>query len=259
MIFSVIFPLLLSKASDQKLLGQIYVQEFELNEVGNPIEYETTSTSVLDKLMLLYDMRGNAKDLVVVQNTQLSITDQEKIKTLYNAELLTLKDKNLLPDIKANLNDRAEITSFTCFNTLRPDLSVSFYIVKLYSVQYRMTFTMDAETNKIYELDINSTVNPLDMDFDNAYLYWQDYIGLSLMEKDITQETPNGSHSNDNNVFSPLYSMLQEPEKNSTSDDNMVAEAETLEYDYTDGNKMVTYSFFNTKGNKSFTITWLFQ
>jgi len=260
MAFSVAFPLFLSKASDQKLLGQIHLEELDVNKVNHPPGHETTNYSVIDKLRLLYDMRGNSKDVVVVQNTQLSVTDQEKIQTAYNTELSKLKDENLLPDIKADLNDRAEISSFTCSSTSRPDLSVSFYIVKLYSLHYQITFTMDADTNKIYELDINSTVSSLVLDFDNAYLHWQDYIGLSHMKQDnIPKAALNDSYSNNNSEFLPLYGVPQGAEKPPANDDNRLAVAEATEHDYTDGNKVVTYSFFVANENKSFTITWFFR
>lgn len=259
MASSVAFPLLVSKISDQRLLGQINLQKIEENKVSPPIQREIIYNSVLDKLMLLNGMRVNSKDIVVVKNTQLSVTDQEKIKTLYKAELSKLKDKNLFPDVTTDLNDGVEISLFTCSNTSRTDLSFSFYIVKLNFSQYRITFTMDAETNKIYEFDIISTVELLVMDFDNVYLRWQDYIGLSLMKKENSKEALNSNYIKDNSVPLPFYSMPKAAEKNPASDNSELFASESLLQDYTDGSEVVTYSFYNAEDNKSITIDWYFK
>ena len=253
MVFSAVFPLLLSKVNDQQLLGQIHLQKIEAQENNHSTQY-----SVIDKLRLLYDKRVYSKDIVVVQNAQLSEADLKKLNALCYTELQTLREKKLLPDLEDDLNTGFEGSSFTSFDTSRPDLVVNYYIMTMYSSQYRISFTMDADTNKIYELNIDSSVKPLVIDYDNAYLHWQDYIGLSLEQSDHPGEVSEDG-SNDNRPFPPLNSTSDESDKDHPAEDRTSGMAIALVHDYTDGNKTVAYSFVIAKDKKSFTISWSIQ
>ncbi|MFB5675396.1 hypothetical protein ACE3NQ_17320 [Paenibacillus terreus] len=254
MAFSAVFPLLLSKASDQQLLGQIHLQKIEVQENNHSTQY-----SVIDKLRLLYDKRVNSKDIVVVQNAQLSKADLEKLNAVCYAELQTLREKKLLPDLEDNVSTGFEGSSFTSFDTSRPDLVVNYYTMTMYSNQYRISFTMDADTNKIYELNIDSAAGPLVIDYDNAYLHWQDYVGLSLEQSDHSGEVSEGGYSDDNRPFPSLDSTIAESDKDYPIGDRTSSPVVALVHDYTDGNKTVAYSFVIPNDKKSFTISWSFQ
>ena len=114
---------------------------------------------MIDKLKLLYGVRIKSDNIVVIQNKQLSSAEQERIKTAYNTELLKLSAINLFPALDTSMNSPAEISTFTYSSTLVPDLAANFYIVKLNSAAYTITFTMDAETNKIYDLILILTLS----------------------------------------------------------------------------------------------------
>ncbi|MDP4097135.1 hypothetical protein OIN60_10175 [Paenibacillus sp. P96] len=254
MAFSAVFPLLLSKVNDQQLLGQIHLQKIKAQE-NNP----STQYSMIDKLRVLYDKRVHSKDIVVVQNAQLSAADLEKLNAVCYAELQTLREKKLLPALEDGLSTGFEGSSFTSFDTSRPDLVVNYYVMTMYSNQYRISFTMDADTHKIYELSIESVVKPLVLDYDNAYLHWQDYIGLSLEQSDHARKLPEGGYSNDNGPFPPLNSMSEESDQDYPVDDRTSGMAMALVHDYTDGNQTVVYSFLIAQDKKSLTISWSFQ
>ncbi|MFB5760638.1 hypothetical protein [Paenibacillus medicaginis] len=254
MVFAAVFPLLLSKVNDQQLLGQIHLQKIEA-QASNP----STQYSVIDKLRVLYDKRVHSKDIVVVQNAQLSAADLEKLNAICYAQLQTLREKKLLPNLEDDVSEGFQGSSFTSFDTSRPDLVVNYYVMTMYSNSYRISFTMDADTNKIYELNIDSTVKPLVMDYDNAYLHWRDYLGLSLEQSDHARKLPEGGYSNDNRPFPPLNSMSEGADQDYPVDDQTSGMSRALIHDYTDGSQTVVYSFLIAKDKKSFTISWSFQ
>lgn len=254
MAFSAVFPLLLSRVNDQQLLGQIHLQKIEVQENNQSAQY-----SMIDKLRLLYDKRVNSKDIVVVQNAQLSEVDLEKLNAVCYDELQALREKKLLPHMEDGIGTGLEGSSFTSFDASRPDLVVNYYIMTMYSNQYRISFTMDADTNKIYELNIDSAAKPLVIDYDNAYLHWQDYIGLSLDQSDDSGEVSEGGYRDDSKLFPSLNSTIAESDKDYPIGDRTSSPAKALVHDYTDGNKIVAYSFVIPNDKKSFTITWAFQ
>jgi hypothetical protein len=254
MACSAVFPLLLSKVNDQQLLGQIHVQKIEAQE-NNP----STQYSMIHKLRVLYDKRVHSKDIVVIRNAQLSEADLEKLNAVCYAELQKLREKKLFPDLEDDLNTGFEGASFTSFDTSRPDLVVNYYVMTMYSNQYRISFTLDADTNKIYELNIESAAKPLALDYDNAYLHWQDYTELSLEPSNYSGKLPAGGYGNDNRLFPPLNSKPEESDADYPVEDRTPDMAMALVHDYTDGSQTVVYSFIIARDKKSFTITWSFN
>lgn len=266
LIFSLIFPLLFSKLKDKQLLGKVSLQQYDAIKSINYAQDEATNYTMIDKLKLLYGVRIKSDNIVVIQNTQLSSAEQERIKTTYNTELLKLSAINLLPDLDIDMNNPTEISTFTYSSTLGPDLAANFYIVKLNSTAYTITFTMDAETNKIYAFDINSNVGPLTIDFYNADSLWQNYIGLSLwcdsQNKDNDEMTDN-NHI-DNETESTLMSV---PISESNFNDQLGTSSPNEESDllnatasdYTDGKQIVSFSFYVGDNCKKFSIRCSFS
>lgn len=266
LIFSLIFPLLLSKLKDKQLLGKVFLQQYDAIKNINYAQDKATNYTMIDKLKLLYGVRIKSDNIVVIQNTQLSSAEQEKIKTAYSTELLQLSAIHLLPDLDIDINNPTEISTFTYSSTLVPDLAANFYIVKLNSAEYTITFTMDAETNKIYALDINSTVEPLTIDFYNADSLWQDYIGLSLWYD--SQNMDNDGMTEDNHIDNETQSTLMSvPISEANSNDQLGTSSPTEESDllnatasdYTDGNQMVSFSFYVGDDCKKFSIRCSFR
>ncbi|MBA4687589.1 MAG: hypothetical protein H2184_10570 [Candidatus Galacturonibacter soehngenii] len=266
LIFSLIFPLLLSKLKDKQLLGKVSLQQYDAIKNINYIQNEATNYTIIDKLKLLYGVRIKSDNIVVIQNSQLSSAEQERIKTAYKTELLKLSAINLLPDLETDMNNPAEISTFTYSSTLAPDLTANFYMVKLNSAAYTITFTMDAETNKIYAFDINSSVEPLTIDFSNADSLWQNYIGLPLWY--VPQNTDNDETTDDTYIDNEMQStLMNEPITENNSNDQLATSSQIEESDllnatasdYTDGNQIVSFSFYVGDNCKKFSIRCSFN
>lgn len=257
MAASVTLPPLLSKANDRQLIGQIHLQKLETKQDVTL----APENGVIDKLRLLYDKLANSKDIVVVKNIQLSETELNKIKSSCYAELQKLKGKKLFPDIEVDLDNGFDVSSFICANTSMPDFAVNFFIISIYSAQYRISFIIDADTNKIYGLNISSAMEPLDIDYNNAPLNWKDYMGLSFVKADNSGKASDDDYADGNGPFPSLNNMIRVFEDDYTNVTQPVpyVMARALENNYTDGNKMVNYFFEMTNDNKSFTISWSFQ
>ncbi|WP_139997408.1 hypothetical protein [Paenibacillus paridis] len=252
MAFSALFPLLLSKANDQRVLGQMHIHKVELLENNHPTPY-----SMIDKMRLLYDKHVKSKDIVVVQNAHLSEVDLKNLNGQCLAEIQKLSEKKLLPDLEDDFTSNGcEGSSFTLFDTTRPDLVVNLYAIIMYDDQYRISFTMDADTNKIYELNMKSAVKPLIIDIDNSYLYWKNYIGLSLEQSNDLLSVERSDEVGEVSEGSDTFGISG---KDYLVDDRTFEMGPVVVHDYTDGNKMVSYKFFLANDKKEFTISLSFQ
>ncbi|WP_340024864.1 hypothetical protein MHI24_06970 [Paenibacillus sp. FSL K6-1096] len=228
MACSALLPLLFTKINDQRVLGQIQIRTLEEQPDGQNVSY-----SMIDKMHLLYEKSMGSPDIVVVQNAQLSAADMEKLGANCRTELEKLRETRLLPGIEDGFGNTGYTgTSYTVYDTTNPERVVTFYAITLQVHAYRISFTVDAETNQIYELNINSDEGALAIDIGNAYLHWQTYTGLKLV--------PSDAEASAGELVRPR------------APDSQVTPLAV--YEYTDGAQSISYSFFLANDGKRFTI-----
>ncbi|WP_339219258.1 hypothetical protein [Paenibacillus sp. FSL H8-0332] len=228
MACSALLPLLFTTINDQRVLGQIHIRTLEDQGGG-----QTASYSMIDKMHLLYEKSMGSPNIVVVQNTQLSGAEMKKLGAECLAELERLSEAKVLPGLADGLsNSGYEGSSFTVYDTTKPERVVTFYAITMPVNSYRISFTMDAETHTIYELNINSDAEALAIDIGNAYLHWQTYTGLTLVTSDA--EASAGE--------------LIRPRAPDSQVEPLAI------HKYTDGTHSVSYSFFLANDGKQFTI-----
>ena len=276
MACSALLPLLFTKINDQRVLGQIHIQTLEDQGGGQSVSY-----SMIDKLHLLSEKRVRSPDIAVIQNAHLSEADTQKLGAECLAELQKLSEVKLLPGLEDGLrNSGYEGASFTVYDATKPERAVTFYDITMLSNPYRISFTMDAETHKIYELNIVSDDGPLVIDEGNAYLHWQEYLGLTLVPSSSEAPVDDAvEHSEPDSMMATVPSSSQgsagdavehsEPDsmmatvpsssQGSAGDASERKEQDSLVaplviHNYTDGTQSVSYSFILAGDGKRFTI-----
>ncbi|WP_433706726.1 hypothetical protein [Paenibacillus illinoisensis] len=252
MACSALLPLLFTKINDQRVLGQIHFQTLEDQGGGQSVSY-----SMIDKLHLLSEKRMRSPDIAVIQNAHLSEADMQKVGAECLAELQKLSEVKLLPELEDGLrNSGYEGASFTVYDATKPERAVTFYDITMLSNPYRISFTMDAETHKIYELIIVSDDGPLVIDEGNAYLHWQEYIGLTLVPSPSEAPVDDAvEHSEPDSMMATVPSSSQCPAGDASEreeQDSLVAPL--VIHNYTDGTQSVSYSFTLAGDGKRFTI-----